>query len=732
MFLNKRSPLSVRVKSKTAQLFTMNKTDMVSISMNFPHIFEKISKRSAFNQKQLEILINKTKYLFYKNNKSQFINSNNDKVDNERYTHYYINSLDEEEMKKYLNRTLSLKSLPSSEILKNENLYLEDEKSRENTNKIIKVKSTQNFDKNSNPSGNNNLNSYKEFFERINNRMSKKGTKKNNSDELNNIGTGTVINNRPINESKSKSSSNSTISEKSHSDEEGSSDDNHKKKKSLGVNYNNNINNIICKATFGMSDRLSPKSEDTYQFKNNLNLIKFNENLTKNIKKNQKLTSETFKNYSSSQGNNVISVNKTLSHDILNNYNNQDSLNLTDSNFIRTNTIFSEFNRLNENNFEMGVNQEFSSDLSRGKDIIKNHEIKKLISCDISEISANYFNNSKNIQAPDIQKNVFVNDESNKYTVSQVSTDHTHKNIKNHDSVLCNININNNVNYNNNLYRQGMQSNCPKCNTAFFPITQNRTLLVFSSEKPSFMKESICWTNINVTQSESFELNSASKKPENLHQNKLFHKNFASSNNTNQTVLKRSNTINKYQSFTIPSKSRDEEVKLIQNSNTESSKSLKNKNETLINPNYVKQNAAVLSRRNSIDFLHQFKNTLFDQAKNIKEKTVEATTEISKIYTSLIDINSSPFKTNQNKFTNKNLPTNKMLSVVYKNIQENSMNLNEPKSFYSNMLMEAIDEKHKKIYMMKNMVDRVKDIGDRIISISKTKSGKFTVDKENT
>ena len=102
MFLNKRSPLSVRVKSRTAQLFTMNKTDMVSISLSYPQIFEKICKRGAFNQKQLEILILKTKYLFYMNNKKQFIGDDfiykND--DEDKFSHYYINTLDEEEMKR--------------------------------------------------------------------------------------------------------------------------------------------------------------------------------------------------------------------------------------------------------------------------------------------------------------------------------------------------------------------------------------------------------------------------------------------------------------------------------------------------------------------------------------------------------------------------------------------------------------------------------------------------------
>ena len=65
MFLNKRSPLSVKVKTKVCELFLLKKTDAVEISMSFPEVWRKIIKKSLFNMEQIERLINKTLKLFY-------------------------------------------------------------------------------------------------------------------------------------------------------------------------------------------------------------------------------------------------------------------------------------------------------------------------------------------------------------------------------------------------------------------------------------------------------------------------------------------------------------------------------------------------------------------------------------------------------------------------------------------------------------------------------------------
>ena len=76
MFLNKRSPLSVKVKSKVCELFLLKKTDAVEISMNFPKIWRKIIKKSLFNMEQIERLINKTLRFFFIHNEGNKLTNN--------------------------------------------------------------------------------------------------------------------------------------------------------------------------------------------------------------------------------------------------------------------------------------------------------------------------------------------------------------------------------------------------------------------------------------------------------------------------------------------------------------------------------------------------------------------------------------------------------------------------------------------------------------------------------
>ena len=70
MFLNKRSPLSLKVKSRKADLLFLMKTDAIEISVGFPKIWKKILKNSLYNMQQIDILINKYLNIFFINNKN--------------------------------------------------------------------------------------------------------------------------------------------------------------------------------------------------------------------------------------------------------------------------------------------------------------------------------------------------------------------------------------------------------------------------------------------------------------------------------------------------------------------------------------------------------------------------------------------------------------------------------------------------------------------------------------
>ena len=67
MFLNQRSPLSLRVKSRKAELLFLMKTDAIEISVGFPKIWRQILKNSLFNMQQIDNLINKYLKLFFIN-----------------------------------------------------------------------------------------------------------------------------------------------------------------------------------------------------------------------------------------------------------------------------------------------------------------------------------------------------------------------------------------------------------------------------------------------------------------------------------------------------------------------------------------------------------------------------------------------------------------------------------------------------------------------------------------
>ncbi len=76
MFSNERSPLSAVVKSRKAELFYLNKQDANEISLNYSFIWNKIEKKSIFNMKQIQRLMNRLEKIFYKKNGLTIKNTN--------------------------------------------------------------------------------------------------------------------------------------------------------------------------------------------------------------------------------------------------------------------------------------------------------------------------------------------------------------------------------------------------------------------------------------------------------------------------------------------------------------------------------------------------------------------------------------------------------------------------------------------------------------------------------
>ncbi len=64
MFLNQRSPLCLKVKSKKAELFYLNKADALDISTSYPQYWKKINRKSLFNMEQIKRLMNRVIKIF--------------------------------------------------------------------------------------------------------------------------------------------------------------------------------------------------------------------------------------------------------------------------------------------------------------------------------------------------------------------------------------------------------------------------------------------------------------------------------------------------------------------------------------------------------------------------------------------------------------------------------------------------------------------------------------------
>ena len=88
MFLNKKSPLYVRVRSRVVDLLFLKKLDAISISDRYPDVWKTIIKRPLENSKMISSLTLKTLAIFCKINgiKTKIFKKKND---NKYFPSYY-------------------------------------------------------------------------------------------------------------------------------------------------------------------------------------------------------------------------------------------------------------------------------------------------------------------------------------------------------------------------------------------------------------------------------------------------------------------------------------------------------------------------------------------------------------------------------------------------------------------------------------------------------------------
>ena len=83
MFLEERSPLRVRVRSKKCELFFLKKIDALKISTSYPNIWRRINKKSVYNFKQIKKSIRKIVEIYCCAKKVNEGNNNEDDISND-------------------------------------------------------------------------------------------------------------------------------------------------------------------------------------------------------------------------------------------------------------------------------------------------------------------------------------------------------------------------------------------------------------------------------------------------------------------------------------------------------------------------------------------------------------------------------------------------------------------------------------------------------------------------
>ena len=129
MFLNKRSPLTVKVKTKLTELFYLEKTDAIEIATQYPIIWRKIIKKSLFNMEQIERLINKVIKIYKTAYETNMHNTNGGKMYdihhfNNKNTRLGLNSTIINQSNIYANSTMIKNKKFSSSNVKNTNIMI--------------------------------------------------------------------------------------------------------------------------------------------------------------------------------------------------------------------------------------------------------------------------------------------------------------------------------------------------------------------------------------------------------------------------------------------------------------------------------------------------------------------------------------------------------------------------------------------------------------------------------
>lgn len=149
MFLNERSFLTAKVKSKNAELFFLKKEEVIKIFSNFPNIWNRINKKSIFNMRQIKNTVKRVLMNFCS---MWGIILDFDNKDKQKRKSSFLNNINRKSKKENLIESNHL----SNKKIKEENLNtsnnntsnenISEEKKSQNTRSLHKFKSQSSQD----------------------------------------------------------------------------------------------------------------------------------------------------------------------------------------------------------------------------------------------------------------------------------------------------------------------------------------------------------------------------------------------------------------------------------------------------------------------------------------------------------------------------------------------------------------------------------------------------------
>ena len=650
MFLNKKSPLYVRVRSNKADLLLLRKLDALKISTNYPNIWKKIIKKPLANSKLIKNLILKMLAIFcnYHGIKTNLFKK---RKKNKEYPPYYLKPVlnDEENKNQHKKKEDKLKLLSNLETLgKKDNSLLINENNSQNISRSI-------IDKNNEQNENNDKNQ-KYKSDMTNEDYSKKNLLKIKFIEK--YKEILVLNNE-INKYKSKtynnncnncSLNNSQISKRktqslSYEDQE---------KKIKNINNNNSISSF----SFNNSKIL---------FKNNSSYIKNKNNNYSPTCKNYKPT--LFKKSDKSITNNEIPF---ISEKNLNISSNSENL-INSSN--NKNNYYEKNNDIDNLEFK---SYEINDEIYPGENFIiktyENEKPKNLIISNKEEprkiISDNnvYINNYNIIKTPCYK--AYYNNNYNIHNQNvEFKNNRNFENLKISSSIST-LEINSSYeNINTITNHRYISNNELKKKTKLFLLEECKQIEENLNTNISIKKKIIKEQKINSKSQKSKKKSDFKKVPTNIiENNNLQNKNKIKVSSTNSIFESKkkicmNKEMDKYEKNDIFNNSKNKRMA--------SSISLSIKNKINSNLDYL----------NNIHTIKDKSHLGFEKNAILEEK-LENSNDKKSLDES---INSSKRKKNQ-----------KEMDIIALNIQKSSQNLNQPDLFYADLFSHLIKKDNQK------------------------------------